>query len=137
MSEAVSIRRLSSGVPGLDEVLGGGIPELSLNLIVGGPGSGKTTLGQQIMFANASPERKALFFTIIGSLLKMLRYMQQYSFLIPRWGKTGHYSHLGRRPGGGVARSERITKKSMSLILRWSGVPFARQSEGRYVFSGK
>lgn len=81
MSHPVPIRKLPSGVPGLDEVLGGGIPELSLNLIVGSAGSGKTTLGHQIMFANASPERTALFFTVLGEPpIKMLRYQQQFSF---------------------------------------------------------
>ncbi len=81
MSEKVPIRKLASGVPGLDEVLGGGIPELSLNLIVGSAGSGKTTLGHQIMFANATPERTAIFFTVLGEPpIKMLRYQQQLSF---------------------------------------------------------
>ncbi len=81
MSDRVPIRKLASGVPGLDEVLGGGIPELSLNLVVGSAGSGKTTLGHQIMFANARPDATALFFTILGEPpLKMLRYQQQFSF---------------------------------------------------------
>ncbi len=80
-SSRVLIRKLASGVPGFDEVLGGGIPELSLNLIVGSPGSGKTTLGHQIMFANASVERPAIFFSILGEPpIKMLRYQQQFSF---------------------------------------------------------
>ena len=81
MSQRVDIQKLSSGVPGLDEVLGGGIPELSFNLIAGGPGTGKTTLAQQIMFASASPERPALFITILGEPpIKMLRYQQQFPF---------------------------------------------------------
>ena len=81
MSERVQINRLPTGVAGLDEVLGGGLPELSFNLIAGPPGSGKTTLAHQIMFANASPERPALFVTILGEPpIKMLRYQQQYSF---------------------------------------------------------
>jgi len=81
MNDRVPIRKLHSGVPGLDEVLGGGIPEFSFNLIAGGPGCGKTTLGHQIMFANASPERKAVYFSIIGEPpIKMLRYQQQYAF---------------------------------------------------------
>jgi predicted ATP-dependent serine protease len=42
VSHRVEIHKLPSGVPGLDEVLGGGIPELSFNLIAGGPGGGKT-----------------------------------------------------------------------------------------------
>ena len=81
MKDRVSIRKLPSGIPGLDEVLGGGIPEFSFNLIAGGPGCGKTTLGHQIMFANASPERKAVYFSVIGEPpIKMLRYQQQFAF---------------------------------------------------------
>jgi circadian clock protein KaiC len=79
-----SIRRLATGVSGLDDVLGGGLPEFSFNLIVGGPGSGKTTLVHQIMFANATAERPGLYFTILGEPpLKMLRYQQLYSFFDP------------------------------------------------------
>lgn len=81
MSNKVTIRRLATGVPGLDDLLGGGLPEYSFNLIAGSPGSGKTTLAHQIMFALANPDRKALFFTVLGeSPLKMLRYQQQFPF---------------------------------------------------------
>lgn len=79
------INLLPSGVPGLDRVLGGGIPEYSFNLIAGQSGAGKTTLAQQIAFRNATPERKALYFTILGETpIKMLRYQQQYSFFDPK-----------------------------------------------------
>lgn len=81
MNTKVTIRRLATGVPGLDRILGGGLPEFSFNLIVGPPGTGKTTLAHQIMFALATPERPALFFTVLGEPpLKMLRYQQQFSF---------------------------------------------------------
>ena len=81
MTHPVAIRRLPTGVPGLDEVLGGGLPEFSFNLIAGAPGAGKTTLAQQMMFALASPDRPALYFTVVGEPpLKMLRYQQQFSF---------------------------------------------------------
>ena len=77
----VPIALLPTGVPGLDEILGGGLPEYSFNLIAGTPGAGKTTLAHQIMFALASPARPALYFTLIGEPpLKMLRYQQQLSF---------------------------------------------------------
>jgi circadian clock protein KaiC len=79
--ERTVIRSFPSGVPGLDTVLGGGLPEYSFNLIAGGPGSGKTILAHQMMFANASVERPALYFTVLGEpTLKMLRYQQQFSF---------------------------------------------------------
>ncbi len=81
MKNKVTIERLATGVPGLDDLLGGGIPEFSFNLVAGTPGSGKTTLAHQIMFSLAGPERRALFFTVLGEPpLKMLRYQQQFPF---------------------------------------------------------
>ena len=81
MPEKSFIRQLPTGVPGLDELLCGGLSEFSFNLIAGSPGSGKTTLAHQIMFALAKPERPALFFTVLGEpSLKMVRYQQQYGF---------------------------------------------------------
>ena len=81
ISNRATINRLNTGVQGLDEVLGGGLPEFSFNLIAGPPGSGKTTLAHQMMFALATPERPALYFTVLGEPpLKMLRYQQQFDF---------------------------------------------------------
>lgn len=79
--EKVLIRQLPTGVRGLDAIMGGGLPEFSFNIIAGAPGCGKTTLAHQIVFANATAEKPALYFTVLGEpSLKMLRYQQQYSF---------------------------------------------------------
>jgi circadian clock protein KaiC len=79
--DKVNINKLPTGVPGLDEIMGGGLPEYSFNIIAGSPGCGKTTLAHQIVFANATPERPALYITVLGEpALKMLRYQQQYTF---------------------------------------------------------
>ncbi|KQM78168.1 ATPase domain-containing protein [Xylophilus sp. Leaf220] len=96
MTNKVEIRRLKTGVPGLDELLGGGLAEFSFNLIAGVPGSGKTTLAHQIMFALATPERPALFFTILGEpTIKMLRYQQQYEFFdLAKVGDCIHFVNL-------------------------------------------
>src|ERR1700691_2761930 len=80
----VTIHCLPTGVRGLDEILGGGIPEFSFNIIAGTPGCGKTTLAHQIVFANATAERPAFYFTILGEpAIKMLRYQQQFTFFDP------------------------------------------------------
>jgi circadian clock protein KaiC len=77
----VKIHKLPTGILGLDQILGGGLPEYSFNIIAGTPGCGKTTLAHQIAFANATVARPALYFTILGEpALKMLRYQQQYDF---------------------------------------------------------
>ena len=82
--EQVALNKVLTGVPDLDAVLGGGLPEYSFNIIAGSPGTGKTTLAHQIMFVNATPEKPALYFTILGEpTLKMLRYQQQFDFFDP------------------------------------------------------
>jgi circadian clock protein KaiC len=76
-----AIQGLATGVAGLDKILGGDLPRFSFNLVAGGPGSGKTTLAHQIVFANATRAKPALYFTVLGEpTLKMLRYQQQFSF---------------------------------------------------------
>jgi len=80
----VTITRLPTGVPGLDEVLGGGLPEYSFTVIAGAPGAGKTTLAHQILFNLASSARPALYFSVMGEpMLKMLRYQQQMAYFDP------------------------------------------------------
>jgi circadian clock protein KaiC len=84
---------LDTGVPGLNEVLGGGVPALSFNIIAGDPGAGKTTLALQILFATAKPERPGLFISLLGETpLKMLRYQQLFGFFDPR--RLGSDIHL-------------------------------------------
>ncbi|HYI12214.1 MAG TPA: ATPase domain-containing protein [Thermoanaerobaculia bacterium] len=98
MTDKVSIRQLPTRVTGLDQILGGGLPEFSFNLIVGSPGSGKTTLAHQIMFALATPERRAVYFTVVGEPpLKMLRYQQQYDFFdLDRVGDSIRFVSVGQ-----------------------------------------
>ncbi len=80
-SGKVTIRKLPTGIRGLDDILGGGLPEFSFNIIAGTPGCGKTTFAHQFVFANATRKRPALYFTVLGEpAIKMLRYQQQYAF---------------------------------------------------------
>jgi circadian clock protein KaiC len=87
---------LTTGIERLDSVLGGGLPEYSLNVIIGEPGSGKTTLAHQIAFANASSARPVLYFAALGEpSLKMLRYQQRFSFYdAAKVGESLHFVSL-------------------------------------------
>lgn len=111
----VTINQLPTGVPGLDEILGGGVPEFSFNILAGAPGSGKTTLAHQFLFANATPEYPALYFTVLGEpALKMLRYQQQYTFFdISQWNRSVRFVNLSDRlVSGGIKEVlEEITKQ--------------------------
>jgi circadian clock protein KaiC len=118
----VAIPKLATGVPGLDEILGGGLPEFSFNLIAGAPGTGKTTLAQQIMFANATPERPALHFTVLGEPpLKLLRYQQQFEFFDP--GRVGVDIRL-------LNLSEEVMERDLDAVLERIAVEVERANPG-------
>jgi len=44
------IKRVVTNIPGLDEILNGGIPERNVVLVSGGPGTGKTIMSQQFLW---------------------------------------------------------------------------------------
>jgi len=73
--------RLSSGHARLDAVLGGGLWDDALTLIMGEPGTGKTLLAQQFVFANATLERPALYVSTVSEPMdKILRYGRSLEF---------------------------------------------------------
>ena len=90
--------RIKTGCAGLDEVLHGGFPANSLNVIMGAPGSGKTILAQQLVFANATPERPALYLTTLSEPLeKFFANSQEYSYFdSTKVGTSVHYEDLGQ-----------------------------------------
>jgi circadian clock protein KaiC len=61
------VPRARTGVAGLDEILGGGLPTNHLYLIDGEPGTGKTTLGLQFLIEGAKNGERGLYVTLSES----------------------------------------------------------------------
>ena len=59
--QAPGLTQVSSGIGGLDELLRGGFLTNRMYLVVGGPGSGKTTLGAHFMHAGLDAGETGLF----------------------------------------------------------------------------
>lgn len=57
------MKRVKTWIEGLDDVLEGGLPDRSVILLVGEPGSGHVLLAQQIMYYHAVKEGKVACFT--------------------------------------------------------------------------
>ena len=75
------MKRLATGVPELDLILGGGLLPGSLVVVAGGPGTGKTILAQQICFAAASAEHRAIYYTtLIEPHTKLLSHLDSFDF---------------------------------------------------------
>jgi circadian clock protein KaiC len=56
--------RLTSGIPGLDELVGGGLLEQSITLVSGSAGIGKSTLGMQFILEGAKKGQPGLFVSL-------------------------------------------------------------------------
>lgn len=79
--EAVSAPVERTGVPYLDDILAGGIPRGSLVIIVGPPGSGKTTLANQVAFTAARAGRRAVVVTALSEpSSKLLAHLRTFDF---------------------------------------------------------
>ena len=56
--------RASTGIEGLDEILGGGFARGRLHLIQGAPGAGKTTLALQFLLAGSTRNESGLLISL-------------------------------------------------------------------------
>ena len=61
------MKLVKTWVEGLDEVLGGGLPDKSVIVMMGEPGSGYDILSQQILYQHALKEDKVAYFTTVRS----------------------------------------------------------------------
>jgi len=73
-----STSRVSSGVAGLDEMLGGGFPAGHVVLITGLPGTGKTCLGLQFLVAGAARGEKGVFLSLEEEVQPLLDSARQF-----------------------------------------------------------
>lgn len=92
--EAVVQRR--TGIPGLDAILRGGLPIGGAYLVAGTPGTGKTTLGNQLAYVHAAGGGVAIIATLVAETHdRMLAHLAGFDFVDPALIGTGvHYLSL-------------------------------------------
>jgi circadian clock protein KaiC len=114
------VKRLATGVPGLDVVLGGGLERGSVTVLAGAPGAGKTILAQQMCFANATPEHRAVYYTTLSEPhSKLVRHLTPFDFFnAASLGPSVEYLHLGDlvredRPGRMGPLVDEVARKAL------------------------
>jgi circadian clock protein KaiC len=75
---------VSTGIPGLDTILRGGLPEGMVYLLHGGPGTGKTTLGFQFLLEGVRREERVLFASLLQRRSELERIAASHG-----WGLEG------------------------------------------------
>jgi circadian clock protein KaiC len=88
---------LATGIPDLDMVLGGGLEPGAVLVLAGPPGTGKTIMAQQICFATATEQHKAIYYTTLSEPhSKLVRHLQPFAFFEPEaLGARVEHIHLG------------------------------------------
>ena len=75
------IERLRSAVPGLDQILGGGLLRTGVYLVQGLPGCGKTILANQICYGHVAEGGSAVYVTLLAeSHSRMIQHLSTLSF---------------------------------------------------------
>ncbi|GIE92466.1 ATPase domain-containing protein [Actinoplanes regularis] len=110
---------LTSGVPGLDQVLGGGIVAGSALVLAGDAGTGKTTLAQQISFANAAAEHPVIYYTALSEPnAKLVTHLEQFDFFErDRIGSQVEFIYLGELITHGNGDMSAVVAEVMRKVL--------------------
>ncbi len=70
--------KVPTGIAGLDEMLGGGFPKGHVVLVAGLPGTGKTCLGLQYLFAGVALGEKGVFLSLEEDVPQLLDTARQF-----------------------------------------------------------
>jgi circadian clock protein KaiC len=114
------VRRMNTGVPGLDSVLGGGMELGAVVVMAGAPGAGKTILAQQMCFAVGTAEHQGIYYTTVSEPhTKLVRHLEPFTFFdAGALGARVEHVHLGDflrpgRPGGLAPMVSEIVRKTL------------------------
>ena len=90
------VERVATGIAGLDEVLRGGFVRGASYLILGEPGTGKTTLANHLAFNHGASGGVALYVTVLAEAHdRMIMHIGGFDFFLrERVGQTVHYFSL-------------------------------------------
>ncbi len=116
-----------SGIPGLDELLGGGYPRGRVILVTGGPGSGKTIMAMQFLIDGVERfDERGVFVSLEESRFHLLNEMQNFGWDLEKYEKKNQLAIVDASPlrqiGSSIKQEEAVhlreDSKNSSVHIR-------------------
>jgi KaiC domain protein len=86
------MKRVLTNIPGLDEILHGGIPERNVVLISGGPGTGKTILSQQFLWNGLQQGEAGIYVALEEHPVQIRQNMLQFGWNVKPFEEKGMFA---------------------------------------------
>ena len=86
------MERVETGIKGLDEILNGGIPKRNIVLLSGGPGTGKSILGQQFIYHGLKSEEPGIIVTLEEHPVQVRVNMSQFGWDVRKFEEEGKFA---------------------------------------------
>ena len=112
------IKRVESGIPGLDEILHGGIPQRNVVLLSGGPGTGKSIFGQQYLYHGLKRGEPGILVALEEHPIQIRINMSQFGWDVRSYEERGLFAIVDAFTGGvgEAAKRERYVVRSIDDI---------------------
>ena len=89
------IKRVSTGVPGFDGLIEGGIPEGFIVIVTGSPGTGKTTFSLRFLLEGVKNKERCIFFSFEEMVEQLIKQAVRYEWDIGEYIDKGYLEIFG------------------------------------------
>ncbi len=112
------IERVKTGIPGLDELLNGGIPKRNVVLLSGGPGTGKSIFGQQYLYYGLQNGEPGVLVALEEHPVQIRRHMAAFGWDVRKYEEEGMFAIVDAFTGGygEAAKRERYVVRSVDDV---------------------
>ena len=108
------MERVSTGIPGMDKILNGGIPRRNIVLLAGGPGTGKSIFGQQFLYEGLVKGENGVFVALEEHPVQVRVNMSQFGWDVKPFEAEGKFAIVDAFTGGigEAAKRERFVVRA-------------------------
>lgn len=113
------MRLLSTGIRGLDELMNGGVPEKHMIAVIGGMGTGKTTVALQFLMSGLANGEKAVYLSLEEQESEIRESARAFGWDIQRYVDNGRLALIRLDPNDVKATLDRIKNELPAQIEKF------------------